>query len=127
MKRSTIRTVEDILRDYPKIDKLIKAREDELRHPIKQEDDNVGGGRSSMIGDSVTTVLIKLEEDGPLNMLKRKKSAVQECYANSDEDTQVRRSVEGIVANGLVNCSRSSAFLLKKEFIEKCAKMLGIY
>lgn len=138
MKRSTIRTVEDILRDYPKIDKLIKAREEELRHPIKQEDDNVGGGRSSMIGDSVTTVLIKLEEDGPLNLLKRKKNAVQECYASSDEDTQViikelyfkkrpRLSVEGIVANGLVNCSRSSAFLLKREFIEKCAKMLGIY
>ncbi|MGY5340708.1 transcriptional regulator, partial [Levilactobacillus spicheri] len=33
MKRSTIRTVEDILRDYPKIDKYIEQREQELRYP----------------------------------------------------------------------------------------------
>ena len=41
MRRSTIRTVEDILRDYPKIDKYIEQREQ-----VTPIDENVGGGRA---------------------------------------------------------------------------------
>ncbi|MCT3278852.1 transcriptional regulator, partial [Lactiplantibacillus pentosus] len=46
MKRTTIRKVEDILRDYPKIDKYIEKREQELRYPTVPRDDNVGGGKA---------------------------------------------------------------------------------
>ncbi len=46
MRLSTIRKVEDILRDYPKIDKYIEDREQELRYPVKPADDNVGGGKA---------------------------------------------------------------------------------
>ncbi|MFT8960338.1 MAG: transcriptional regulator, partial [Liquorilactobacillus satsumensis] len=41
MKKSTIRKIEDILRDYPKIDKYIEAREMELRYPVKPADENI--------------------------------------------------------------------------------------
>ncbi|KLD58813.1 transcriptional regulator, partial [Lactiplantibacillus plantarum] len=58
MKRTTIRKVEDILRDYPKIDKYIEKREQELRYPTVPRDDNVGGGKALMRRSSSIVIIV---------------------------------------------------------------------
>lgn len=56
MKRSTIRKVEDILRNYPKKDEY---REQELRYRTATRDENVGGGRAQ-VKYPETTLLLRL-------------------------------------------------------------------
>lgn len=73
MKRSTIRTVEDILRDYPKIDKYIEQREHELRYPVTPVDENVGGGRAQNgFNDSAYRLIITLDDDKRIQKLRQR-------------------------------------------------------
>lgn len=139
MRRSTIRKVEDLLRDYPNIDKYIEQREQELRYPMTQEDENIGGGHSqSLRNERALTMLITIDEDRRLNTLKRQREVIDDCLDGVDEDTQViigelyfrkrpQYTVDGLVVNHLVHCSRRSAYRLKKEFISECAKRFGLY
>ncbi|MDT7015403.1 transcriptional regulator [Levilactobacillus namurensis] len=139
MKRSTIRTVEDILRDYPKIDKYIEQREQELRYPVTPVDENVGGGRAQNgFNDSTDRLIITLDEDKRINALKKQRQVIDDCLDEVGEDTEIiidelyfrkrpRYTIDGLITNGLIHVSRRKAFYLKKQFIHDCAKELGLY
>ena len=139
MRRSTIRTVEDILRDYPKIDKYIEQREQELRYPVTPIDENVGGGRAQNgFNDSTERLIITLDEDKRINALKKQRQVIDDCLDEVGEDTEIiidelyfrkrpRYTIDGLVVNHLIGCSRATAFRLKKQFISSCAKQLGLY
>lgn len=139
MKRSTIRKVEDILRDYPKIDKYIEEREQELRYPSMPGDDNVGGGKAQYkYGNQTLDTLITIDEDRRINALKRQRAVIDDCLDDVGEDTEVivselyfrkrqRYTIDGLIANHLLACSRANAFRMKAQFISDCAKKLGLY
>ncbi|MCP1250099.1 hypothetical protein, partial [Gluconobacter oxydans] len=80
MKRTTIRKVEDILRDYPKIDKYIKKREQELRYPTIPRDDNVGGGKAQYkYPETTLNMIITIDEDRRINALKHQREVIDDC------------------------------------------------
>lgn len=139
MKRSTIRKIEDILRDYPKIDKYIEQREQELRYPMKPADDNVGGGKTSLEHDvGMLNTLITIDDDKRINALKRQRMIIDDCLDEAGNDTTViinelyfkkhqQYTIDGLIANHLINVSHTKAFKLRNEFITECAKGLGLY
>lgn len=139
MKRSTIRKVEDILRDYPKIDKYIEEREQELRYPATTGDENVGGGRAQYkYANQTLSTLITIDEDRRINALRRQREVIDDCLDGVGADTEVivnelyfkkrqQYTIDGLIANHLVHVSRRSAFRLKNKFIEDCARGFGLY
>ncbi|KRL98035.1 MULTISPECIES: DUF722 domain-containing protein [Liquorilactobacillus] len=139
MKKSTIRKIEDILRDYPKIDKYIEAREMELRYPVKPADENIGGGKAeNKRPEVVERMIITIDEDRALNSLKKQRDVIDNCLEEAGEDTEriiqemyfSRRpqfTMNGLVQNNIVGVGLRKAYALRNSFIEKVAKELGLY
>ncbi|GIP67882.1 transcriptional regulator [Lactiplantibacillus pentosus] len=139
MRLSTIRKVEDILRDYSKIDKYIEDREQELRYPVKPADDNVGGGKAQYkYGSQTLDILITIDDDRCINTLRRQQNVITDCLDDAGKDTEViinelyfrkrpQYTIDGLIANHLINVSRRNAFRLKNSFIKECAKGFGLY
>lgn len=139
MKRSTIRKVEDILRDYPKIDKYIENREQELRYPSTQGDDNVGGGKPQFKYTNQTLdTLITIDDDRRINALRRQREVIDDCLDDVGEDTEIivnelyfrkrpRYTLVGLVDNNLVGVGKARAYELRNAFVGECAKGLGLY
>lgn len=139
MKKSTIRKVEDILRDYPNIEGYIKARESEMRYASGTLDENIGGGRAQYkYNDSFISTLITIDEDRMLRALKRQRDIVDDCLEYADEDTKViiyelyfkrnpRYTLIGLVENNLLSVGRTQAYDLRNRFVESVAKDLGLF
>ena len=136
MKRSTFNYIKDILRDYPNIDKYIKERELELRIPHRQTDLNADI-KGNSISDSMTNMMITIEQDRRLSALERNKRVIEDNLQECDEDTRTiieelyikkytQYTMDGLVQNGLINCSRSQAFNLRNYFFENVAKELNL-
>ena len=136
MKRSTFNYIKDILRDYPNIDKYIKERELELRTPYRQTDLNadIKGNR---ISDSMTTMMITIEQDRRLSALERNKRVIEDNLQECDEDTRTiieelyivkyqRYTMEGLVEQRLISCGRSKAYDLRNRFFENIARELNL-
>jgi len=139
VKRATRNKVEDILIDYPKVDKYIELREQELRYPISASDDNVGGGKSNVMdNDGTLRMLITIDDDRRLNALKRQRDIISEMLEEYDKDTvtiireiyfkkRPEFTIDGLITNHLINTSHTTAFKLRKDFINDLAGKLGLY
>ncbi|MFT8937423.1 transcriptional regulator [Liquorilactobacillus sp.] len=139
MKKSTIRKIEDILRDYPKIDKYIEAREMELRYPHQIEDSNVGGGRAkNKRAEPIEHLVITIDEDRMLHSLRKQRDVVDDCLDESDIDTKSivnelyfkkrpQYTMSGLVQNNIVHVGLRRAYDLRNIFIGKVAVGLGLY
>ena len=139
MRKSTILRVEDILRDYPKLERYIAQRIEDLKHPVYERDENVGGGRAeNKRRNPVLDMLITIDEDERINALKRQKRAIAECLDESDQLTQVliedyyfynrkRLSLSGVIAEKQLAVSSRTAFRLRHDFICRLAHKLGMY
>lgn len=136
MKRSTFNYIKDILRDYPNIDKYIKERELELRIPHRADDVN-SDIRGNKISDSMANMMITIEQDRRLSALERNKRIIADNLDECDKDTRTiieelyikkytQYTMDGLVKNGLINCSRSQAFNLRNSFFENVAKELNL-
>ena len=139
MRRSTIRKIEDILRDYPKIDDYIEEREQQLRYPTGQTDENIGGGRAQFkYNETVLDTLITIDEDRRINALKWQREIIDDCLDGVGRDTEIiidelyfkkypRYTMVGLVENNKVKVNKTQAYELRNKFIENCAKGLGLY
>ena len=136
LKRSTFNYIKDILRDYPNIDKYIKERELELRTPYRQTDLNadIKGNR---ISDSMTNMMITIEQDRRLSALERNKRVIEDNLQECDEDTRTiieelyivkyqRYTMEGLVEQRLISCGKSKAYDLRNRFFENVAMELNL-
>jgi len=138
MRKSTFHKIEDILRDYPRMEDYIKQREEELRYPVQIPDDNVGGGRSNYPDhEQPIRTLITIDEDRRLNGLKREQRIVKQCFIDSDDYTKIiitelyfnrhpRYTLRGLVTMNVVKISRNHAYKLRNAFIRECAIQLGL-
>jgi len=139
VKRSTIRKVEDILRDYPKIDKYIEEREQELRYPTATRDENVGGGRAQFkYPETTLNTIITIDDDRRINALKHQREEIDDCLDEVGHDTEVivtelyfrkhpRYTLVGLVDNNLLSVGKARAYELRNAFVSECAKRLGLY
>lgn len=130
MMLSANKQVEFILREYPKLDSWIRHREEELRYPLSNDDENIGGGRAQFKEtDAATQTLIAIDNDPELNELKKKKQTIERCLAEADEDTNIiikelyfkrypKYNIMGLVNNSIVTCGRDKAYKLRNKFID---------
>lgn len=137
MRTSTFNYIKDILADYYKTDEYIKQREDELRYPHRESDLNgdIKGTKASY--DNQVNLLITIEQDRRLASLERNKRIISNALEEADEDTltiiqelyfkkRPRYTMQGLVDNKLVYCSRRKAFDLRNDFFEDIAKELNL-
>lgn len=69
------------------LDLEIKMREQELRHPQTEVDENIGGGRAqNRRSYSVENAMIKIESDETLNKLKEQRRAILETIDTFDQE-----------------------------------------
>lgn len=138
IRSGTKKRIEEILRDYPKMDRYIHDRREELMFPTKSEDDNVGGGKSSKISKPQEQMLITIDEDKQLKALEREQEAVAISLADSDADTNViaeelyfkkhpKYQMDGLIEDKLIYCRRTQAFQKKSKLIRRIAKEMGLY
>ncbi|MBS4750985.1 DUF722 domain-containing protein [Carnobacteriaceae bacterium zg-ZUI78] len=135
MKKGTFKHIEDILRDYPKINQYLKEREEELMYPL-QQDNNVGGSRSTLVDKPTERKVITILEDKQLRQMKRQKEAIEYAFESSDVLTcemiklyymsKTKKTWE-IVAFELYNGQISIRTLKRSRtlFFEKIANALG--
>ena len=138
IRAGTKKRIEEILRDYPKMDRYIHDRREELMYPIQDDDENVGGGKSSKVSRPQEQLLITIDEDKQLKALEREREAVKISLADSDVDTNViaeelyfkehpKYQMDGLIEDGLIYCRRTQAFEKKSKLIRRIAKEMGLY
>lgn len=62
--------VEQLLRDYPDMPKEIKRRRLQLKYPVKEKEENVGGSKSHSDISPQEMFVITLDQDKRLNKLE---------------------------------------------------------
>lgn len=136
MKQSTFNYVKQILRDYSQIDDHIKRRTEELQYPHRPDDVNAGI-KGNQQTDSMANLMITIEQDRRLSALERNKKVVEDNLSECGEDTETiitelyirrypRYTMQGLVNNGMIYCSRSQAFRLRDAFFENVADDLNL-
>lgn len=71
MKKGTFNFIEQILIDYTQTEKHIAQRIQELKYPMQQPDENIGGGKSSFTSNVPERLAVTLADDMLLTNLKR--------------------------------------------------------
>ena len=136
MKRSTFNYIKQILKDYSQIDDHIKRRMEELQYPHRPDDVNAGI-KSNAQSDSMTNLMITIEQDRRLSALERNKKVVEDNLNECGKDTETiitelyikrypRYHMDGLVENRLINCGRTKAFQLRDDFFDNIADDLGL-
>lgn len=139
MRPSTKRKIEDILRDYPKVETYIKLREEELRFPHVEGDDNVGGGKLQNVrSEKALRTLITIQEDNRLNTIRWQHDMIADRLEEAGEDTQTiiqelyfkkypAYTLPGLVENNMLHCGRHKAYELRNNFLKELAETFGLY
>lgn len=139
MRRSTFLRLEDILEDYPNLKKYIDNRIDDLKHPVYERDENVGGGRAQNKPRNPTLdMIITIEEDKRLNALERQREAIADCLDKCSKTTEKiirgyyfghhrNQSFEGYVVQHFDGVAPRSASRWRQKFMEDLANKLGMY
>ena len=139
MRKSTYDYIVDVLSDYYKTEIYLKQRMEELEHPYIENDANgwIQGTRGHT--EAAASLLITIDQDRRLTSLERNQKAVKDTLDESDENTKIiieelylkdkrkrKYTMQGLITNNLIYCSRSTAFELKKEFFKELAIKLGL-
>ena len=134
MERAKFNYLIQIIKDYPNVPKYLHEREDEILHPWRDTDSNIGGGRATP-SNGQERLLVKLSDDRRLNAIRTQYDAVGKCLASADPDTariihelylkpRITLTVDGVAEK----LSESVATVKRKRvaFIESLADELGV-
>lgn len=136
IERAVFNYIAKVLQDYPHIDEYVREREDELRHPYREPDKNIGGGKSNVMTNSSELMAITIADDRRLANLERQRNIVDCCLAKSDSATitvihelyfknSPTLTLQG-VAEKLSYANESSIRKKRNRFFELMQKELGI-
>ncbi|WP_156413239.1 DUF722 domain-containing protein [Carnobacterium antarcticum] len=70
--------------DYPKMDEYIMHRRLELKYPIGQEDENIGGSSSGNISNPTERTVMTIHSDKRLTQLEKTKDAIEKVLDTLD-------------------------------------------
>ena len=88
MRRCTKNYLEGILKLYPEYVAMIGDREASIMNPDEiYIDQNIGGGRSSVVGRPTERKVMSIIEDEDLNAIKHHKSVIERTLKNADPIT----------------------------------------
>lgn len=135
MNKSTKNYIEQQLTDYHRIDEYIRERRLELKYPISQVDENIGGSSAGNISNPTERMVVTLDSDKRLNKLEETKQAIETVLDQLDTNAYMlvelkywikpqTRTWEGIAIE--VGYSRRQCFRVRDEIIESIAVKLGL-
>lgn len=135
MDKFTKRFIEKQLEDYPKMDEYIMQRRLELKYPIGQTDENIGGSSSGKISNPTERMVVTLESDKRLCQLEETKTAIESVLKTLDINAYTlvelkywikpqTRTWDGIAIK--VGYSRRHCFNVRDIIIESIAVKLGM-
>jgi len=137
VRRSTFNRIEDILRDYPHYDDYIYEREQEIRYPHTESDENIGGGSSPMQQEHATATLIRIEDDRYINQMRRQQIVIRDCLStdrsnvvNEMCDELYFKSNQTLTLDGVaqkLHVSKAKLSRDRKRLFEDISKKLAIY
>ena len=134
LERAKFNYLIQIIKDYPNVPKYLHEREDEILHPWRERDKNIGGGRATP-SNGQERLLVKLSDDRRLNAIRTQYDAVGRCLANTDPDTfriinelylkpRTTLTVDGVA--DLLHMPTPTVRKRKSRFVETLADELGI-
>lgn len=90
MEKKRFDFIARVLRRYPHYDQEIAEIENELRHPYKESDNNIGGGSGSLLAtDNAEIELIdKIEANPTIADIKHNQLVVNQAFYESDDLTR---------------------------------------
>lgn len=86
LSRDDLCWLEDKFQRYNQLDREIAIRKEELK--VKEVDQNIGGGKSNVVGNPLETQIIKEQSDEFIVTRQKWKKAIQSVYQNSNEEIQ---------------------------------------
>lgn len=85
MEAGYFKYIEQILKEYPDMDRYISLRIEELTYPTRvEEDENIGGSSSGFVGRPTERMAMTIMEDKRLATIEENKRAVAEALSDSD-------------------------------------------
>lgn len=84
MDKITKRYIEKQLADYPKLDEYIMTRKLELKYPIGQVDENIGGSSAGGVSNPTERAVITMDADKRLHQLEKVKKAIDKVLDTLD-------------------------------------------
>lgn len=130
-----------LLVDYPNYEEHVERRNWELRHPVGEIDENVGGGKAQFKqNDVVDRMLIRIDEDDYLNSLRREHYSIRVVFDDSDEIVQTickelffkkaryrqYHTIADLCNAGVIHISKTVAYDKFDEFLHEVAQQLGM-
>lgn len=119
---------------------LINQRRNEIKYPMREVDENVGGGKSNKTSSACETAVINLCEDPKLLYYESIWSVVGELYQSLGYETQrilqTYYIYSGTYRHGrrpssevseMVNKSKQQCEMIRKEFLEDIADKCGYF
>lgn len=136
MRHSTKKYLEDELFNYRQMSQYITDLRQEIMDPHKEEDENIGGGRSNSNVSTVEIKATRLVNDKRLKRVQEVKQAIETVYNESGDIqkqfldiyyfTKPRRFTIPGVAEQL-NVSESTVHRMKKSILKALADEIGIF
>lgn len=136
MKKANQKKIEDWLHEYPHMDEYINNREQELMYPYHEShDENIGGGRSNIVGKPVEQLAITVADDRYLMNLRRIYKVLNESIGGLDPETSKivyelhikehpTLTMQGVCDN--LGLSRATGFRLRNGFFTELEKKTGL-
>ena len=134
------KTIEEYWSDIPSLKRQLDFREWELLHQYKEQDTNIGGGRSSNISDTTGQKAMLLMEDERYQYLKKVVNAIEWVIEKMSADEKLSDLKEFVDIRYISNDSnyydwediayelgitRSKVYRLRNKVIDMTAEKLG--
>ena len=134
------KTIEEYWSDIPSLKRQLNFREWELLHQHKEQDTNVGGGRSGDISDTTAQKAMLLAEDERYQCLKANVDAIEYVIKKVTEDKKQRLLREFMEMKYIskdssymdwddvaieLNITKAKAYKLRNKLIDMTAEKLG--
>jgi RinA family phage transcriptional activator len=134
LKKATFKHIESELYSYHDTLREINNLRKDIMFTNENDDENIGGGRSSFISSPTENIATRLATHKRLNQLEEVTNAIQKVYTGLPEDYQklVRLKYwtrpqtltwEGIAGN--VPVSRTWAFKMRDEVVYAIGEVMG--
>jgi len=88
LSKAALAWLDDEYMRYSKIDHDIAVRKLELEHPWKPHDDNIGGGRSSVISRPQEGIILKYDADKVISRLMQLQCDVEAAKQRMDPEQE---------------------------------------
>lgn len=134
------KTIEEYWSDIPSLKKQLNFREWELLHQYKEQDTNIGGGRSYNLSDTTAQKAMLLAEDERYQNLKKNVDAIDYVIKKVSEDKKQRLLREFMEMKYIskessymdwddvaieLDITKAKAYKLRNKLIDMTAEKLG--